>query len=215
MIISRTYFKNNIHVDNAQDVEPNSTLLGNTTALDDAIAEYGRDVLIKCLGFSLFNELEAELDPQQTNGLKDTAHAKWDDLVNGKEYTLDGIPTKWNGLRFKEGTLDRSLIAEYVFFHFLSDEKASTTQAEVKNSIAASPYPKAVKAWRKFYSLTVGNYNTPSMVYKQHGVGIDWLGSNNGVRSLYQFIQDMNNLDAETYPNWLPSHFENLNNFGI
>lgn len=215
MIITTAYFKGSIHIDNAQDVAPNSSLLGNTTALDEFIQEFVPDALVKCLGYSLFNELKEELDPQQTNGLKNTAHQKWDDLLNGKEYQIDGVDVKWNGLIYTEATVQKSLLANYVYFKFMENEKASMQENEVNNAIVTSAFPKVVKAWRKFHSLTIGSYNTPTVIHSQHGTGIDWLGCSNGLRSLYQFIQDMNNIDPQTYQNWQPTAFENLNNFDI
>ena len=215
MIISASYFKGSIQIDNVQDTAPNSNLLGNGSMIEDFISEYEPEILIQCLGFALYKQLKENLDETAENGLKADAVQKWDDLLNGKEYQIDGVPVKWDGLRFQEGTLRRSLIAYYVFYKFLENEKANTNVIEVKNSKAASAIPKAVKAWRKFHSLTVGNYNNPTIIEKSSGFGLDWLTSSNGRRSLYQFINDMNNIDPTTFKNWNGTHFENLNTFNI
>ena len=119
MIIDGSYFKGSIHIDNVQDTAPNSDLLGNGNAINDFISEYEPSLLTKCLGVALYDELSDELDPTKENGLKDTALAKWDDLLNGKLYSINDVAQKWPGLRFTEGTLNRSLIAYYVFFQFL------------------------------------------------------------------------------------------------
>lgn len=214
MIISRSFFKGIIHIQNAQKKAPNSSLLGAGNELDLFIEEFERDVLTKCLGYPLFSSFETELDADQPNGLKDTADDKWDDLLNGKEYTISGTPVIWKGLKFKEGSLERSLIAYYVFYQHLDNDQSSTTQVQVKNAIAVSPVPKAVKSWRKFYELTVGAFGNPTTFGDSYGSCVDWLGDN-GVRSLYQFIQDMNNIDKNTYQNWKPKAWLNKNQFGL
>lgn len=215
MIITTAYFKGSIHIDNATDVAPNSDLLGNTTELNEFIQEFVPECLIMVLGYSLFNELQNELDPQQANGLKDTAHQKWNDLLNGKEYQIDGVTVKWNGLIYSQANIKRSLLADYVYFKYMENEKASMQENEVNNAIVTSAFPKVVKAWRRFHSLVIGSFNSPTRIHSKHGYGIDWLNTNNGLRSLYQFIQDVNNIDPTTYENWTPTSFENLNNFDI
>lgn len=202
MLISRSFFKGIIQVPNATDTAPNSNLLGNGTELDLFIDEFERDILIKCLGYPLFYAFVNELDATKPNGLKDTADAKWNDLLNGKDYTLNGIAVKWMGLKFKEGNLDRSLIAYYVFCEFLNSDLFNYSGLGVvkergKNSSPVTADPLYVASFRKFYELT------------------EFSTCNNGLRSLYDFIQDMNGITSETYPNWIPKKFENVNLFGI
>lgn len=47
MITSRSHFKINIAIPNANDTAPNSNLIGNGTELDLFIDKYERDVLTK------------------------------------------------------------------------------------------------------------------------------------------------------------------------
>ena len=202
MIITRSYFKGIIHIPNSEDTAPNSNLLGNGTELDLFIEEFERDILIKCFGYPLYYAFVNELDATKPNGLKDTADAKWNDLLNGKDYTLNGISVKWMGLKFKEGQLDRSLIAYYVFCEFLNKDLVTYSGLGVvkergKNSTPVTSDPLYVSSFRKFYELT------------------EFSNCNNGLRTLYDFIQDMNELNSETYPNWIPKKFENVNLFGI
>lgn len=217
MILTRSYFKADIHIPNAQDTAPNSSLLGNGSKLDLFIEDYEREVLTKCLGFDLYNEFYTQFE---NNELKPTAHQKWKDLLNGKTYELNGRTVKFKGLIFKQGNLERSLIAYYIFYQFLKDDIESYTgtgikQEKSKNAIAVSPIPKAVKSWRKFFELAVGQHFNPTIMYRNSGVGIDWLQGNTGERSLYQFINDSNVIEPNTYPNWSPYPFENLNQFGV
>lgn len=202
MIISRSYFVSLIDVPNSQDTSPNSDLLGNGIKLDLFIEEHEQEVLIDCLGYSLYAELSNELDSNNSNGLKDTAHQKWNDLLNGKTYEINDIPVKWKGLIFKDKELPRSLIAYYVFCEFLNSDLYSyrgvgVQKEKSKNAIAVSADPLHVASFRKFHKLTeFSNYS-------------------NGLKSLYDFIQDMNNLDSDTYLNWHPKRFNNKNLFGI
>jgi hypothetical protein len=202
MITSRSFFNGSIQIPNAQDKSPNSDLLGNGIKLDMFIEEFERDILTDCLGYSLYTEFEAFLDPEKENGLKDGAPGKWNDLLNGKEYQLNGVPVKWRGLTFKEGENEKSLIAYYVFCEFLSNDivnyRGTGVQKEkAKNAESVSADPLFVNAYRKFFKMT------------------EYSRSNNGLRSLYDFLRDMNDIDSETYSSWCPKRFENINLFGI
>ena len=202
MIISRSYFKGSIHIPNAENTAPNSNLIGNVSELVIFIEEFERDILIKCLGYSLFSELVNELDSSSLNGLKNTADSKWNDLLNGKEYLLNGETVKWRGLIFKEGGLERSLIAYYVFCEFLNSDLQNYSGVGVqkeksKNSVSVSADPLYIASFRKFFKLT------------------EFSKCNNGFRTLYDFIEDSNSINPGTYPNWKPTRFENENIFGV
>ena len=202
MIISRSYFKGEIKIPNAEDTAPNSNLLGNVSKLELFIEEYERDVLVKCLGYPLFREFQSELDSENSNGIKSTSQKKWDDLLNGKDYQINGKPVKWRGLIFEEGKLKQSLIAYYVFCEFLNKDLVGyrgvgVQKEKVKNSIHVSADPLYVASYRKFHSLTEISDDC------------------SGLKSLYDFILDMNNINSETYANWLPKKFENVNIFGV
>ena len=220
MIIDRSYFKGEIYIPNVEDIAPDSELLGNGSELDVFITEYEREVLIKCLGFSLYSVFKSQFNSDNSPNLKNDSEQKWKDLLNGKSYNIDGKMVNWSGLIHKNNPFKRSLIAYYVYFHFLNNDISHYTgtgmQVEkTKSAENVSHIPKAVRAWRKFYELTVGTYNTTSYIEKANGTGIDWGNCESAERSLYQFIQDMNNSDVNTYPNWQPYFFENLNILGI
>lgn len=199
MISSRSHFKGLISIPNVEDTAPNSNLLGNVSEIQLFIEEYEREVLTKSLGYALNKEFQSYLEVAQNatvHTIKTDAPQKWKDLFSGKEYSLNGRTVNWRGITFKDGSLDRSLIAYYVFFFFLKSDLAryygTGIQTEnSKNSTKADPAPKALDAWRKFYELTVEG--------------------DTDERSMFQFIQDMNDLDESTYQKWKPYSFGKLN----
>lgn len=206
------------------DDEPNGNLIGNGVKLDNFREAYERDVLIKCLGYSeykLFQDNLEVVSGASVQTVKSSADQKWKDLFSGKDYTIDGVDMHWDGLLFKEGVYDKSLIAYYVYYHFLIDDMSNYTgtglQSEnSKNSEKVSIIPKAAKAWRQFHEMTVGCYGGPTQIFEGSVlIGVDYFGSDNGVRSLYQFINDMNVLDPTAFPKWNPKLFDNVNQFGI
>lgn len=208
MIISDSYFLNNpeLEIANLQDIGPNSNLLGSKAELDKLIKIYESDILTKCLGYSLYALLEAERDENESNGLKVTAAEKWNELLNGKEYTLDDKPIKWPGIVFLDVDIPRSFIAEYVFHHFLKKNRKSRSSVgmvreKAKGAVIVDDSQEYVDSYNRFYDLAVGNSKS--------------IEDNAGIRSLYQFINDMNCIDPTTYPNWMPFTFPKLNIMGI
>lgn len=80
---------------------------------------------------------------------------KYIDIRDGKEYTTRaGILTKWKGLKFTEGTAKKSLIANYVYWHWLKDQATVTTGTGEKvaanqNAVNTSPAVKMTRAWNQ------------------------------------------------------------------
>lgn len=204
MITSRLYYQSDVHIPNAVNVANSSSLIGKEAQLDRFIDEYERDVLSKCLGYPLSKEFRDQLEiksGETTETPKDSAPQKWKDLFNGKEYTIEGKSYYWKGLVFTIGSNKYSLLAHYVFFHYLQSDYTKYVGTGVKieksqNTIIANPTPLLVRSWNRFYEMTVK-------------------GKQSGVRSLYEFIEDMNSIDASNFPNWDPYCFSNMNQFGI
>ena len=222
MITTRLYFKGEIAIANAADKAPNSNLLGNGLSLDQFIARYERDVLTRVLGYDLYKLFSDQFDKPQSGKwtLKTGADAKWGELLNGKEYTLSGVNVKWQGLVFKDGTInngiDQSLIAYYVFAKFIEATEFTHSgvgmQSELsKNSLRADARSKVAMAFNSFYELAIGighYYNDYQYFDSQF--------NNSGYRSLYDFLSDMNDLDNTTYPNWCPTtNFQLENRYGL
>jgi len=227
MITSSIYYKGDIHIPNVVNPSPGVNDISNDSELKFFISEYEREVLIKLLGYNLYKEFSEQFDVD-VNGqwtIKPAADQKWKDLLNGKEYTIDTVTYNFRGLIFSEGLgnslINRSLLSYYVYYNFLSHDVDNYSSVGVqtetaKNATRVSAIPKAVNAWSKFYSLAVGNYNQPYYITNSSGMtGIDWFGCDDGERSLYEFINDINLQTPDTYADWKPQRLENINQFGI
>jgi len=109
----------------------------------------------------LINELEPkllrdimgyELYKAYTAGVTASTQ-KYLDIQDGKEYSnRSGIPTKWNGIAFTYGDAKKSLIANYVYWHWMEKEASISTgtgekTANAQNAVTASPVSKMVRAW--------------------------------------------------------------------
>lgn len=220
MIIDNSYFIDEIFIPHAK---PGIT--DDVTAVSQDIASfidaYSRESLIKCLGFPLFKEFSEELDITKPNGLKDTALPKWDELLNGVEYTdASGNLTEWKGIRFKTGTVyNKSFIADYVYYFYEKNEDddrvgIGNVKQAGKNATLVSKTPKVIAAWRRFFKAVQGGSEFPAIVTRSFGFGIDWFGQNEQT-TLYKFIKDKNNEDPNTYKDFRPYSFTNANQFGI
>lgn len=208
-IISRTYFKDEIRIANINSVSPNDEA-GNGPLLDRFINKYEREVLIKCLGYHLYNEFKLQFDIDATTGvwtLKGDADAKWDELLNGLEYQINGVNAIWRGLIHTNSDIDgadadHSLIAYYVYSKFVNSEEYTHAgigfqREKAKNAMIVSGVTKSVNAWNTFVD----------MVEHRHDETLEV--------TLYDFIQDMNVLDSTTYPNWQGECFKYENRFSL
>ena len=194
MITSSEYLKGSIYLKDGNSNFPNSELLGNGNKLDSFFQEYEPDVLIKCFGYSLYKEFMNQFSEDYT--LKGSADQKWDDLLNGKEYQVNGINYYWRGLIYEEGGLKRSLIAFYVFSKYVKrDYLGSGIQSEKVKEVNFNPSQIYIEAYNEFVNLAVKGKN--------------------GLVSLYQFLTDMNEITPGTYENWNPETFNKINQFSI
>jgi len=221
MIINNTYFIDEIFLPNAKP-----SVTGDLTAIPanvmSFINTYASEALVKCFGFSLYRAFTNQLDNTKDNGLKDDADVKWDELLNGAEYTdSSGKAVYWPGIRVKNGeTYNKSFLAEYVYFHYeKSNDEDRTGVGNVKqnaeNASIVSKTPKVIAAWRRFVEQVQGSSCSPQFVSNGIGYGVDWYGSGKKFKSLYEFIEDKNRMDPATYPNFDPTRFVNMNQFGI
>ncbi len=225
-ITDLTYYKAEIFIPNTQ-ASASDSLTGVVADVNQFISQYEREALIKTLGFPLYDEFAAEFDVDGNDvwTIKPAADQKWKDLLNGKEYTIGGDTVNYRGMIFTEPfsgtTLSRSFIAYYIYYNYLNDnmeDYAGTgiTELQAKNATRTSPIPKSIRSWRRFYELVVGSFNQPALIENRSGrFGTDWFGTDDTERSLYQFIDDQNELIADTYADWKPTQFDNQNQFGI
>ena len=227
MITTPEYYKGDIHIPNVVNASPAVNDLSNDSELNRFISQYEREVLIKLLGYNLYKEFSEQFDVDGDGQwtIKPASDQKWKDLLNGKEYTIDSVTYNFRGLIFSEGLgnslINISLLSYYVFYNFLSNDVDTYSSVGVQSELAknadrVSAIPRAVKAWDKFYQLSVGTYNTPMYITNASGMnGIDWFGCDDGERSLFEFINDINLETPDTYADWKPQRINNINQFGI
>ena len=206
MITKNQDFVGRYKIPNATDTSPNSDLLGNSTELALFISNLEEECLILVLGYTLYKELEAELDDSEPNGLKPTADQKWDDLLNGKE-TYKGL---------------RELLIAYIFFFFLQNDESDYAGVGVvkeygKGARSFTTRPKAVKAWRRFFELAQGVTGRPEIWSRRliggtsNGVGVVWTDYDNKLQPLYPFLT----INEDVYPDAVMSPLKTMNYYGI
>ena len=204
MITTRSYYKGDIQIANANDTAPTSNLLGNAKLLPLDIARYEREVLLKCFGVSLYNAFKAQFDVNPTTGqwtLKSGADAKWEELLYGKEYTYNGKDCIWRGLVYSDvsETPDTSLLAYYVYSKFIEQDEINHTgvgfaKDQAKNATIQLGRSKWAYAYNRFVDLV-------------QGCGVE--------KGLYDFIRESNSIAEDTYPEWKGETFNYVNRFGL
>lgn len=190
-LIDETYFKRELFVPNADDTDRDAY-----TELQEFIDGKSRQCLKDALGRELFEDLDSNI----TNGKLDTgAPAKWQNLVNGVDYTVDGNTYNWHGLLIQEGAFKKSLLAYYVFYHWLSYNQSTMSGVgevvlQAKNAISINSTQRLISVWNEFVEMYQGKetkytYNE----YYHNGIKvIDWMGNNtnNYYASLVKFLSD-------------------------
>lgn len=206
-ITTRDYYKGLISIGNA-DAKEDRALLGNSDQLGDLIVKYEREVMVKIFGWSLYKLFieNLELDVNGVYQVKDNVDPKWGELLNGKEYTINGVPVVWRGLRFEDvksgGVVKQSLLANYIYCQYIDNDELQHSGVGLvitkgKNAVRVSGRGKYATAWNEFVKMTCS------------------YGVNYGERSLYQFIMDQNQEEHEYYPNWDRFEFELKNRYGL
>jgi len=133
-------------------------------ALQLIIDSREEELLTKLLGYSLYkaytDALALEVD--DTPGPEVLLEERFRDLRDGKEYTNSSdVLVKWPGLRFTVGTSKKSLIANYVYWHYVRDNHTFTTGSGEKKSplaINALPEAKLVRAWNQMVEWNLKLY---------------------------------------------------------
>lgn len=224
-IINKEYFKGEIYIAHAIESVSNN-VTGVALDILTFIDKYERDCLIKSLGTVLYLEFFNELDDTALDGLLPGANQKWDDLMNGKTYVNpNGDTVNWRGIRYESvnasGNYDMSFLADYTYFYYQQSQQVSVgangfQHNKSKNSEPANPTPKVVAAWQSFLSIVQGvSASSPEVIYGQYGIGIDWKSEGDTDITLKQFIEDSNELIADTYADYNPTCFNEMNEFGL
>lgn len=138
--IDATYFFRHLTVAQKSD-----TNVSNSLSM--FIDEHEDQLLLDLFGYELYKAYKAGI------AVLPTPDAKWTDIRDGKEYTnRAGLLTKWRGLKYTVGSSKSSLIAAYVYWHWMQNEATTTTgtgekKANAQNADNASPAQKMVWAW--------------------------------------------------------------------
>lgn len=196
MIINGSYFKSKeTYISNAvaqPSIGSNTPSAAAQLQMEIDGREY--ELLVSFLGTEKADELLAQFE---TNGnWKPAALQKWKDLVDGVTYASG--TKKWNGLRYTIGTKKISLIADYVFFHYLGDDykQYNTTGnqiAKAENAVSQMPNVAQAKAWNRF-AARYGYNNIGHLDYSffsnLNGQGLRWGALNSNDITLYRFMSD-------------------------
>lgn len=219
MIIDPTYFNGGfLGIPNAVN---NPSITGNVptsvSSIDSYIAKYEKELLINAIGSANYTALTQAYKADPTLAV-DPLNVKWKNLVHGTPYDYDDREVVWNGLLQKNGDIKTSLIANYVFYHYLIDDHQHYTTTgmqteKAKNALETSPNLKLVKVWRDFIELYQYGFEVcPTRMTNSWGlIGVDFYqAQQNTVRSLYQFLRD-----NDDYGDYTFKTYGNINRFGL
>lgn len=217
-LIDSTYFIDEITI-------PNIINTAVLSGLNQLIKRYQREILINALGVDLYYQL--------LNGYSAGGSDKWNDLIEGKIYTVnyDGktYSVKWNGLVNSEKI---SLLAYFIFFHHARGahnpfSASGFTKNSHENSSGISGERQLAYIWNKgveLYGFDTGNYLGDNAILRGRRYR-DFIEKAiaRGERfvsditqpTLFNFIYFANDSVPDTYPNWVFTPFEKTNALGI
>jgi hypothetical protein len=174
-LIDKTYFVGDIWLP-VDEIE---------SEINTLIAREQKNILIKCLGFELYKELEGEISGDYVGG------DEWDKLCNGTTWT-DGLNylREWVGFRNDE---KESLIAYWVYYKYLVNSSTNVSAAGGKimaseNSVNIDTRAKQEYAYNKVIDL---------------------------MNELDDFINQANMDVPDTYDNYEPTTLGRVNQFNI
>lgn len=149
-LIDNSYFVRGILITQIGDVNS-----ATTSVLNDFIATYEPEFLRKALGYS-FYKIMTENPTEQ----------RFIDLIEGKEYTLNGVTDKWEGFKNDQKL---SPIANYLYVKYWQVNVQATGGLgiqvnNVEHAHTVSPAQKMTQAWsdmlymlRKMYQFLYAN----------------------------------------------------------
>lgn len=207
-IIDKTYFNGILNIPNIYEV--NSDELNN---LNKNIDKYARLFMQEFLGVELFGDFDSHL----TGGVLDVnAPQKWKNLINGVVYTINDKTFKWEGLIYTEGTINTSLLANFVYYYsYQNSINSSVGQVVVnpRNAENINPSEHLTNVWNEFIYMYQGGIVTSPKQYFHNGtLFVDYYNDRqSGYVSLLQFVTDK----KTDYENINAPCFEYKNRFGI
>lgn len=149
-LIDETYFVGDLVIPNA-----NSTNQAGVAVLERLtwfIEKYEPIFLKDLLGYDLWKLVDTQITQEEENSPA-TPLPRLDRIINGYEYTGQNAKVyKWRGLIFTEGTTKQSMIANYVYWHWLKDQVSQTvglgeSATQAQNATLVSPTIKMNRAW--------------------------------------------------------------------
>lgn len=211
LLIDKSFFVGRLKIanlyssntDNAEDFDLIS---------DEAIS----NLLEETLGNLQFLDLKSNTD---ANGqLITTAQQKWVDLVNGKNYNINGIDKVWKGLIYSIGNQKYSLLADFVFVNWLLRSNNLTDLGSVniqfKNGIVQSPNLEIVNNFNSFVEQYKNAGSLTGYETFKNGVKfIDYFNNNssNNFTTLEAFLTDF----SDIYSGFSIINFEFINRFSL
>lgn len=198
MIIDSSYFLNKMVF--IPNVVAQPSIGNNSPSIIDTLngeIEYKeKELLISILGYEQYIELSQQFIERA--GIWywiDTPLQKWVDLVDGKD--------SWKGFRYTIGGNKISLIANYIFCHYLEQDYSTYTTTGVvisdsANSTLVNPTQKITIAWNDFVRQLNGicNYNNINYPFSFNGTSLN-VSNTNSELSLLDFMS-LNNTDYDT-----------------
>jgi len=207
-LIDVSYFIKNLHVPNTE--EPTSDAYNE---LEVSIDRYVRQFLQLTLGSELFFELNSYVIDGELNS---SAPQIWLNLVNGCNYTNNGINYTWKGLIYEEGLFKGSILAYFVYCnHFQNTVNSVLGQVAIdpKNGVVINPTSHLVNIWNEFIEMYQGSCSSSTKTTFYDGVIFEdyFQNKTNGYVSYLQFLRD----NKADYPNFEANVINFVNSFGI
>lgn len=193
--------------------------------LEMLIDEKCRLLMLDFLTVDEFQELDSYLDngmfpedAQPNPLLPDYVPQKWIDLVNGVTYPKNGVNLIWNGLIYEKGTYKGSVLADYVYYHWHTENVSYMTgvgdsKGNPKGASLVFPTQRVTKAWNDFvkaYQDCLSSYRG-SLYGNYYRAGGYWNYLENQEVSLLQFLSD----HSDDYTSTNRKFFSIKNQLGI
>lgn len=207
-IVDKTYFIKELSVPNTEEHNSEQSI-----QLETSIDRYARQLLRNVLGNVLFTEFNSNV----TDGVLNVgAPSKWQNLVNGYTYTVNGVDKVWRGLIYTEGLFKGSILADYVYLnHYQSEINTQLGQIvlEPKNGINVNETQHLTGIWNEFVKKYQGSTcANPIQYYNNGSLFVDYYGfNNNGFVSLLEFLTD----NKSDYEGFTATQIAFKNQFGL
>lgn len=146
-LINETYFVGDLNI-------PNTSNPAILERLQWFINKYERKMLEDLLGYELWKLLDTQITQEEENSPA-TPLPRLASLLDGTEYTdTGGRLRNWRGLVYTESGAPCSLVANFVYWHWIKDQTTQTVgfgevATQAQNATLVSPTVKQVSAWNE------------------------------------------------------------------